>query len=175
MADWLWYFWIYSFAGYLLERAFALATHAPKQRRKCFLLLPLCPVYGLGVAAVLALPEPWRAWPWMLLTGAAVTTAVEYAVHWGYETFLGVAVWDYTGVPGNLNGRVCLPFTAAWGVLAAVGLRWLQPLLAQAVPKIPAAVTLAALVVFTADAVCSARYLWLTHDTEGLHPGSLLG
>ena len=51
----LWYFWIYSFLGYLLEKLFAKVTHAEKQCRKCFLLLPMCPVYGLGMLAVLAL------------------------------------------------------------------------------------------------------------------------
>ena len=52
----LWRFWLYSFLGYLLEKAFAAATASPHQTRKCFLLLPLCPVYGLAVLAVLALP-----------------------------------------------------------------------------------------------------------------------
>ena len=50
----LWYFWIYSFFGFLLEKAFAAATHSPHRVRRCFLLLPLCPVYGLGMLAVLA-------------------------------------------------------------------------------------------------------------------------
>ena len=56
MTDLLWFFWIYSFGGYLVERAFAAATRAERRERKCFLLLPLCPVYGLGMLAVLALP-----------------------------------------------------------------------------------------------------------------------
>ena len=54
---WLWYFIIYSFCGFLLEVAFARAIRHPKRDRKCLLLLPLCPVYGLGMLAVLALPE----------------------------------------------------------------------------------------------------------------------
>ena len=48
MSLWLWTFWTYSFLGYLLERGYAIATHADRQARKCFLLLPMCPVYGLG-------------------------------------------------------------------------------------------------------------------------------
>ena len=60
MARWLWIFWIYSFLGYGLEKLFAAVTHAPNQGRKCFLLLPLCPVYGLGMLAVLALPPVCR-------------------------------------------------------------------------------------------------------------------
>ena len=57
MSLWLWTFWTYSFLGYLLERGYAIATHADRQARKCFLLLPMCPVYGLGALAVLALPD----------------------------------------------------------------------------------------------------------------------
>ena len=47
--NWFWLFLFYSFGGYLLEKAFAYATAAPLQVRKCLLLLPLCPVYGLGM------------------------------------------------------------------------------------------------------------------------------
>ena len=49
MSQWFLYFVFYSLGGYGLEKAFARATRAPKQVRKCFLLLPLCPVYGLAL------------------------------------------------------------------------------------------------------------------------------
>ena len=97
MAVWLWEFWAFSFLGWCLERLFAALTRSPQQRRRCLLVLPLCPVYGLGMAAVLALP------------------AVEYLYHWWGDVFLGVRFWDYSTVPGNLRGRVCLPFSLAWG------------------------------------------------------------
>ena len=74
----LWRFWLYSFLGYLLEKAFAAATASPHQTRKCFLLLPLCPVYGLAVLAVLALPPTLRDGFWRLaFWGGAAATAVE--------------------------------------------------------------------------------------------------
>ena len=57
---WLWLFCLYSFLGYLLEKAFAAATGSRHQVRKCFLLLPLCPVYGLAMLAVLHLPADLR-------------------------------------------------------------------------------------------------------------------
>ena len=65
----LWYFWLYSFLGFLLERAFAAATRAEHQARRCFLLLPLCPVYGLGMLAVLALPRELPFWALALWGG----------------------------------------------------------------------------------------------------------
>ncbi|MEG0780122.1 MAG: putative ABC transporter permease [Oscillospiraceae bacterium] len=160
-----WLFLCYSFLGYLLEKAFAVVTRAPQQGRKCFLLLPLCPVYGLGVLAVLALPTALRdSLPKVMLWGGLTATAVEYGVHWLYETVLGVKFWDYTGVLGNLRGRVCLPFSLAWGLLIGVALAAVQPLLVQGLPHIPEAVTLALLLVFTGDAICSMQLLRRHHD-----------
>ena len=168
MAESLWYFWIYSFLGFALEKIFAAVTRAENQTRKCFLLLPLCPVYGLGMLAVLALPPELRRGGWLICSGAVVTTAVEYAVHWGYERFLGVRFWDYSKVWGNVHGRVCLPFTLIWGVLTAMAVWLFQPGIAAFVETIPAAVTYACLLLFTADTVCSARFLRVSHDVEGL-------
>ena len=71
----LWYFWIYSFLGYLLEKLFAKVTRAEQQGRKCFLLLPLCPVYGLGMLAVLVLPESWMRGGLAVLSGGLAATA----------------------------------------------------------------------------------------------------
>ena len=112
MSLWLWTFWTYSFLGYLLERGYAIATHADRQARKCFLLLPMCPVYGLGALAVLALPESLSSSFWSLaLWGGLAATAVEYAVHVLYDRLLGVRFWDYSQVRWNLRGRICLPFS----------------------------------------------------------------
>ena len=163
---WLWFFWIYSFLGYLLEKAFAKVTRAQQQGRKCFLLLPLCPVYGLGILAVLALPPICKEGIWLVVWGGLAATAVEYAVHWAYETFLHVRFWDYSRVWGNLRGRVCLPFTAAWGVLTALAVRWVQPGVEALAARVPGEVTWLCLLVFTADALVSARLLWVTGDIE---------
>lgn len=169
MSQLLWRFWIYSFFGFLLETAFAAATHAERRGRKCRLLLPLCPVYGLGVLAVLALPAELTDSFWELaFWGGLTATAVEYAVHWWYQRALGVFFWDYSAVVGNLRGRVCLPFSAVWAVLLAAALpaaeRWLAPRL----PRIPAELTYWLLLVFTADTACSWQFLRRTHDTQAL-------
>ena len=168
MTDLLWVFWIYSFGGYLVERAFAAATRAERRERKCFLLLPLCPVYGLGMLAVLALPESWRQGPWLIAAGAAAATAVEYAVHWAYETFLGVEFWDYSHIPGNLGGRICLPFTLAWGLLVWAAVRFVQPGAEALAAGVPAWLTYVCLLVFTADLVCSLWFLRVTGDLRGM-------
>ena len=164
---WVWLFVYYSFLGYLLERMFAKVTCAPKQVRKCFLLLPLCPVYGLAMTAFLALTDPgdYSALG-LILRGAVLTTIVEYGVHLLYEWIFGVKFWDYSGVAGNIWGRVCLPFSAAWGLLSAWSIRYLQPLLLPLAEQTPPLVSYLLLVVLAADAVLSAALLRRYHDTE---------
>ena len=164
----LWYFWIYSFLGYLLEKTFAKATHAQQQGRKGFLLLPLCPVYGLGMLAVLALPERWTSGGWLILWGGFTATAVEYIVHWGYDVLLGVRFWDYSNLLGNLQGRVCLPFALIWGVLTAVAVRWIQPAVERLAERTLPEVTSLCLLVFAVDALCSLRVLQVRKDPEAL-------
>ena len=160
----LWTFWTYSFFGYLLERGYAAATRAAQPPGKGFLLLPLCPVYGLGALAVLALPPALTDGFWSLaLWGGLTATAVEYGVHLLYDRLLGVRFWDYSRLPGNFLYVYLLPglpallpgLGAADGGGAAAG-----PACAGAVlAAIPPAVTYAVLLVFTADAVVSLRLL----------------
>lgn len=128
MVRWFWYFMLYSFLGFVLEVLFARAIHNPKRDRKCFYFLPLCPVYGLGMLAVLALPGGILRAPLLLLPCAALLcTAVEYLTGLFYEKAAGVSFWDYAHLPWNLQGRVCLLFTALWGVLALAAIYLIHP------------------------------------------------
>lgn len=165
-----WYFFIYSLLGYGLEKSFAKLTHAKKQNRKGFLLLPLCPVYGLAMAALLSLPKELVRSSWSLFFwGALTATAVEYAVHWFYDKLFGVQFWDYSSTFGTIRGRVCIPFSLIWGVLTTAAVIFLQPLIRLAVFRIPDWATYGALLLVTADLVLSARLLSLYHDTELLN------
>ena len=66
---------------------------------------------------------PWEMafWKQMLIGGAVVTTV---------ELFSGIIrnlvlkwhVWDYSKMPFNFLGQICLPFTLAWIGLSAVAI-----------------------------------------------------
>lgn len=162
-----WYFLYYSFFGYLLEKLFARATRSPRQVRKCFLILPLCPVYGLAMTALLLTgAESIDNTVALIVIGAAVTTAVEYAVHWAYDTVFGVQFWNYSATKMDVNGRICMPFTLAWGLLSAAAVRFVQPTLSQLAAAIPYEWAGAALFFLTFDAILTARVLLLNRDTE---------
>ena len=170
----VWSFFFYGFGGYLLEKAFAGATHAPLQVRKGFLLLPLCPVYGLGMVAVLALTPPGAdSWWEAVLWGMALCTLVEYAVHLFYDKALGVRFWDYRGDFANVGGRVCLTFSLAWGVLSALSLELLQPAVVWISAAVPDWCAWFLLAVLAGDGVLSWRVLQRRRDPEALGWGNL--
>ncbi len=174
MSYWFWLFLIYSFLGYCLEKLFAHAVHSPKQVRKCFLLLPLCPVYGLAMVSVVALVAPSLPFWVQAVTGGALCTVVEYAVHFYYDKMFRTRFWDYSALSIHLNGRVCPHFSLAWGILSALAVRYLQPTIALLASVITPEVTFAAWLVLVFDAVLTSALLRRFHDTELLSLPALL-
>lgn len=164
----LWSFIAYSFAGFLLETAFAWLTGGTAGR-KGLLVLPLCPVYGAGACLVLALTAPVRGEPpAVFLVGGLAATAAEYLAALYHEKALGVSFWDYGDLPGSLHGRVCLPFSLAWGTLSLGLVYWLHPLLAPWLTRIPAPVSWMALITLLADGLLTAALLRSTGDAASL-------
>lgn len=165
-------FWsgiFYSFFGWGLEVGFARLTGQRKKDRKCCLLLPLCPVYGLGAAGILLLPE-WAAENGALLwlMGGLTAMAAEYAMGWFYEQTLGVRFWDYRACRGNLQGRVCPAFGAVWGGLAVALRRWVHPAVRVWMKGLPKGAILAAVAILTVDGFLTLAVLTARRETAAL-------
>lgn len=165
---WFWTFVTYSFLGFLLEIAFARSTRG-RPDRKCLLVLPLCPVYGLGAGAILLLPRWVDARPLLLFVlGGLAATAAEYLMALFYEKVLGVSFWDYRGLPGSIQGRVCLPFSLAWGLLSLPLVYWVHPFLAPLLGAVPPPITFLAALTLLADLLLSGTLLRRTGDRDCL-------
>ena len=66
---------------------------------------------------------PWEMPIWQqCIIGAIIITAVEFIAGCIINIGLGWQVWDYSGLPFNIMGQVCLPFAVLWVVVAAVGI-----------------------------------------------------
>lgn len=168
MAALFWEFFFYSFCGFLLEIAFARLIRHPKRDRKCHLILPVCPVYGVGALAILLLPAWVRASPPLLyLGGALAATAAEWALAVFYERVGRVRFWDYSDLSQNVRGRICLPFSLYWGALALLLVYGIHPRLSPYFSAVPAAVTIPAALFYLGDALTSLLLL-RRRGTEGL-------
>ena len=173
--DHIWYWFAYSFLGYCLEKLFAAATSSSHRLRRCFVFLPLCPVYGFAMVTILLLgaeklPGAWE----QILLGMLAATAMEYAVHWGYERLFQVQFWDYSSTKCDVNGRICLPFSICWGILSMLAVRYVQPVLEGYAALLPEWAAALAVFLVTLDGVLTARVLLTTHDIDALTPRTLL-
>ena len=66
---------------------------------------------------------PWEMEIWkQCVIGSLVVTAVEFVSGCIINLWLGWGVWDYSNMPFNILGQVCLPFSALWVLLSALAI-----------------------------------------------------
>lgn len=113
------YFIIYSIVGYIIETVFSIITKGTWESRQSFLYGPFCAIYGLGASIMIIFLHKYsKRYNALFIGGFIVGSIVEYLVSWIGELILGVKWWDYSDMPLNLNGRICVFFSLFWGFLA---------------------------------------------------------
>ena len=113
------YFVIYSVVGYIIETIFGIITKGVWESRQSFLYGPFCAIYGLGAAIMIMFLHKYsKNYTRLFIGGFIVGSIVEYLVSWIGELLLGVKWWDYSDMPLNINGRICVYFSIFWGFLA---------------------------------------------------------
>lgn len=163
-----WYFVFYSFLGFLLEVVFARVANHPKKDRKCFLLFPLCPVYGVGALVIHQLANLGGGVLWVMAAGFLGAGAAELGMGLFYRHMLGVDFWDYSNQPLNLCGLVCLRFCLCWSLLALVTVYGLDRPILSLARMVPAGWQIPAAIVLGADGAVSAFALHRTGTTDVL-------
>ena len=122
------YFIIYSVLGYIIETVYGMITKGVWESRQSFLYGPFCGIYGLGaVVMIICLHKFPRKFNTLFIGGFIVGSIVEYVVSFVGEMLLGVKWWDYSNMPLNLNGRICVYFSVFWGFLGIYLIASLNP------------------------------------------------
>lgn len=122
------YFIIYSVLGYIIETIYGMITKGVWESRQSFLYGPFCGIYGLGaVVMIICLHKFPRKFNTLFIGGFIVGSIVEYVVSFVGEMLLGVKWWDYSNMPLNVNGRICVYFSVFWGFLGIYLIASLNP------------------------------------------------
>ena len=175
------YFFVYGFLGWCTEVIFA----AFKQHRfvnRGFLNGPICPIYGVGVTLVIACLEAFQSNLLLLyISSVILVTVLEGVTGWAMDKLFHNKWWDYSKLPFNIGGDVCLLFSLIWGVACVFIVYFVHPLIHQVLSLIPhtAGIALIAIlgiallsdiIVTTSAIVKFNQYLErLKHITDELH------
>ena len=157
----IYYFFIYSTLGWLMETTLNSVKHKTFINRG-FLTGFYCPIYGVGMCSIYLFCSPFASNPFLVfIVGLVVATLIEYITGMLMEKLFHASWWDYSHFKCNLNGKICLRISIAWGVLALVFTCYIQPffvILIGKIPKIPGIIFLYTLTfLFIIDCIFSTH------------------
>lgn len=56
------------------------------------------------------------------IIGALIITSLEFIFGLVLNLYLNLGIWDYSNMPFNILGQICLPFSIAWFFLSLVAI-----------------------------------------------------
>lgn len=134
-------FFVYGFLGWCAEVAFAACKNGRFVNRG-FLNGPICPIYGFGLIGVVLLLRPVQDNMLLLYLGSFVLTSlIELVTGFLLEKIFHAKWWDYSRMPLNIGGYVCLLFSLIWGLACMAIVRWVHPLIFGLVDRLPNVLT----------------------------------
>ncbi len=137
------YFIIYSFLGWIYETCYCTINEKSWQNRG-FLYGPCIPLYGIGatVAQIIFLDIPVESlhnasYLMIFLVCAIGSFFLEYTTSYILEKRFHARWWDYSNLPLNINGRVCLIFTCCFGIAGIIVTQFIIPPIMSVMTIIP--------------------------------------
>lgn len=128
-------FIIYSVTGWIIE---VIATYPDT---KCFvnrgfLIGPYCPIYGNCAIAMILLLHNIKDPILLFILSIIICSVGEYVTSYLMEKIFHARWWDYTKNKFNLNGRICLANSLAFGVLGFLLIKFVNPFVVGLITKL---------------------------------------
>lgn len=65
----------------------------------------------------------WNISLWkQMLIGSGIVTVLEFISGYILNIKLGLHIWNYSNVPFNIMGQICLPFSIAWFLISLIAI-----------------------------------------------------
>ncbi len=132
-------FVLYSILGWIYESTFC-TIKAGEWRNRGFLYGPVVPIYGVGAAGISMVYDALQVyaqvtltWWQVFLIGYLGSIVLEFGTSWVLEKLFHAVWWDYSEMPFNIQGRVCLPCSLAFGGAGLLVIYGLYPVMNRVV------------------------------------------
>lgn len=113
-------FIIYSILGWTIETIVTCIINK-KFVDRGFLIGPYLPIYGTGALAIIILLKPYYDdYVALFVMSVIICSIIEYLSSYFMEKIFKARWWDYTHIPFNINGRICLRFSIAFGFMGTI-------------------------------------------------------
>ena len=154
LPQWVLFFFIYSFIGWVWESCY-VSVRKRRWVNRGFMHGPMLPLYGSGAIVVLVSTIGVRENAALIfLLGMMAATVLEYFTGAAMERLFHVRYWDYSNQKLNLHGYICVTSSLCWGFFSVLLVRVVHVPVETAVLRIPLTVSEgAALVLSVAAAV----------------------
>ncbi len=135
--QWLLFFFIYCFLGWVWESCY-VSIKKREWINRGFLHGPMLPIYGSGAIIVLLCTIGVRDQVILIfIFGMTGATILEYVTGACMERLFRVRYWDYSHMPLNLKGYICLPVSLGWGAFSVLLVRVIHVPIENLVLQIP--------------------------------------
>ena len=155
------WFILYSVLGWVFETIYT-SVCSLKWDNRGMLLGPYCPIYGIGAVLNVLFCDGLSksAVFFICMIGSAV---LEYITSYATEQLFHAVWWDYSKIPFNIKGRVCLPCSIGFGVAGLIILYGIHPYMEGLTNAIPLCwqevIALFFMAVFSADCMLTVDSL----------------
>ena len=113
-------FMIYSVLGWTIETIVTCIINK-KFVDRGFLIGPYLPIYGTGALAIVIFLKPYyNDYVALFVMSVIICSIIEYLSSYFMEKIFKARWWDYTHIPFNINGRICLQFSIAFGFMGTI-------------------------------------------------------
>lgn len=136
--QWILYFFLYAFAGWVWESLY-VSVLSQHWVNRGFLHGPFLPIYGFGALLILLMTYGVRHHAVaVFFVGMIGATILEYVTGAVLDQWFHIKLWDYSLEAWNLQGYISLVSSIFWGVLAVVLVVWIHPFLSALIQIWPA-------------------------------------
>lgn len=162
LLQWIFFFYIYCFVGWIIESTI-VSIEQKKFVNRGFLRGPFLPIYGFGALVILFVTLPVKENPVLAyLFGMIGCTILEYFTGWLMESILKMKYWDYSNQKFNMQGRICLTCSLFWGFLSLFLTYGLHKLIEAVILKIDVKSTFIFVIIISLYIISDTIYAFYT-------------